>query len=129
MNVSLNKLSSLIPDTFKKQMFDKGITRVDKIKTVDIAIAYVEHLQLICKAHNIKEDDIKINDSISIPVANNNFLATATSQAVIAAPTKISMKNLNNLNLGAVKSPSTSISASVLAGQQAWVMQIDSFKY
>jgi hypothetical protein len=127
MNVSLNKLSSLIPDSFKKQvsififklpyktiapiffffqrflMFDKGITRVDKIKTVDIAIAYVEHLQLICKQYNIKEGEIKISESISIPVANN------LQPPPPNVPTKMTMKNLSTLSKN---TPSTVITPS-----------------
>ena len=73
-------------------MFDKGITRVDKIKTVDIAIAYVEHLQLICKQYNIKEGEIKISESISIPVANN------LQPPPPNVPTKMTMKNLSTLS-------------------------------
>ncbi|RNA27919.1 hypothetical protein BpHYR1_028651 [Brachionus plicatilis] len=43
MNFSLNRLCSLIPENFRNQV-NQGNTRVDKIKIVDIAILYVEHL-------------------------------------------------------------------------------------
>lgn len=84
-------------------MFDKGITRVDKIKTVDIAIAYVEHLQLICKKYNIKEGEIKISESISIPVANN------LQPPPPNVPTKMTMKNLSTLSKN---TPSPAITSS-----------------
>ncbi len=90
-------------------MFDKGITRVDKIKTVDIAIAYVEHLQLICKQYNIKEGEIKISESISIPVTND-------FQPLVNVPTKMIMKNLstlsNNKNVSTTTSTTTTTTVS-----------------
>ncbi|CAF0780388.1 unnamed protein product [Brachionus calyciflorus] len=59
MNFSLNRLCSLIPESFRTQV-NQGNTRVDKIKIVDIAILYVEHLhELFGEYSNIDQSNKK----------------------------------------------------------------------
>lgn len=63
MNFSLNRLCSLIPESFRNQV-NQGNTRVDKIKIVDIAILYVEHLhEVIGRKTNLDECAKKPNEA------------------------------------------------------------------
>ena len=67
----------------------------------------MEHLQLICKNHNIKEAEIKLNDSISIPLSN-----TQLPQSTTPIPTKMNMKNLSNLNFSTTSPVNTNNNTS-----------------
>lgn len=92
MNFSLNRLCSLIPESFRNQV-NQGNSRVDKIKIVDIAILYVEHLhEVIGQYTNLDEPTKKSNEPDEVK-------KDAQTSTIDLVPTSMT----NNIDLNYIK--------------------------